>query len=257
MNKITVTPIKAFNDNYIWCIRANNNCVVVDPGDPDVVLEYCKTHQLTLTAILVTHHHWDHTNGLEKLNQHYPHIPIYGPKNDSIEYLTSQVGNHDTIELNDINLSLKIMTVPGHTLDHIAYVGDIGLFCGDTLFSAGCGRLFEGTAKQMYQSLMTLAELPAETLVYCTHEYTLANLQFASEVEPNNDKLKQYTRWAREQRELGKPTLPTTIGQQKQINPFIRTANEMVLSKAEMRAGSKLNQPEDVFAALRSWKDQF
>lgn len=257
MSKITVNPIKAFNDNYIWCIQNNHNCVVVDPGDPNVVIEHCNKNNLTLTGIIITHHHWDHTDGLAKLTQQFPHIPVFGPTDSNIDHLTDFVSDNDRIVLQEINLSMQVIAVPGHTLDHIAYISDCGLFCGDTLFSAGCGRLFEGTAKQMHGSLSKLAELPASTLVYCTHEYTLANLQFASEIEPNNDKLNLYVEWAKKQRASDKPTLPTTIGQQKEINPFLRTAIEAVQIKAEMHAGTALKEPEQVFAALRSWKDHY
>jgi hydroxyacylglutathione hydrolase len=257
MSKITVFPIPAFTDNYIWCISQLHKCVVVDPGDAQPVLDHCRQNQLTLSAILITHHHWDHTGGLSKLLENFPDIPVYGPAVGDIEYLSHKLAQGAELTLPDIDLRLSVLDVPGHTLDHIAYVSDIGLFCGDTLFSAGCGRLFEGTPKQMNQSLGKLMKLPDHLPVYCTHEYTLANLEFAQAVEPHNVALQNYTKWAKQQREQDFPTLPSTIGQEKAINPFLRTQEQAVVFNAQKHSGETLQDSDKVFAAIRGWKDNF
>lgn len=257
MSQITVFPIPAFTDNYIWCIRQQQQCVVVDPGDAQPVLEHCRQNHLTLSAILITHHHWDHTGGIKKLLEHFPNIPVYGPEVGDIEHLTHKFKQGENLRLTEIDLSLTILEVPGHTLDHIAYVSDIGLFCGDTLFSAGCGRLFEGTPKQMNQSLSKLMKLPEHLPVYCTHEYTLANLNFAQTVDPHNVALQNYTNWATKQRAHNRPTLPSTIGQEKAINPFLRTHEEAVIINAQKHSGETLQDSDQVFAAIRGWKDNF
>lgn len=257
MSKITVFPIPAFTDNYIWCISQLHKCVVVDPGDAQPVLDHCRQNQLTLSAILITHHHWDHTGGLSKLLENFPDIPVYGPAVGDIEYLSHKLAQGAELTLPDIDLHLSVLEVPGHTLDHIAYVSDIGLFCGDTLFSAGCGRLFEGTPKQMNQSLGKLMKLPDHLPVYCTHEYTLANLEFAQAVEPHNVALQNYTKWAKQQREQDFPTLPSTIGQEKAINPFLRTQEQAVVFNAQKHSGETLQDSDKVFAAIRGWKDNF
>lgn len=257
MSDLSVFPIPAFSDNYIWCISKADNCVVVDPGDAAPVIEHCKNQGLTLTAIIITHHHWDHTGGIETLLKRYPGISVYGPYNDGIKHLTQNLQQDDSIHLNKIELSLKVIEVPGHTLDHIAYLSDIGLFCGDTLFSAGCGRLFEGTPAQMNQSLKKLMQLPDELPVYCTHEYTLANLEFANAVEPENQNLQDYSNWAHQKRRENMPTLPSTIGQQKAINPFLRTDKAAVIASAKNHMGNTVNNSDQVFAAIRGWKDNF
>lgn len=257
MSKITVFPIPAFTDNYIWCISHQQKCVVVDPGDAKPVLDHCLQNQLTLSAILITHHHWDHTGGLKKLLEYFPNIPVYGPDVGDIEHLTDKFKQGDNLTLPDIDLSLEVIEVPGHTLDHIAYVSDIGVFCGDTLFSAGCGRLFEGTPQQMNHSLSKLMKLPDTLPVYCTHEYTLANLKFAQVVDPHNVALQNYTAWAKQQRQANIPTLPSTIGQEKAINPFLRTHEEAVKFNAQQYSGKALQDSDQVFAAIRGWKDNF
>jgi hydroxyacylglutathione hydrolase len=257
MSSVKIVPIKAFNDNYIWCLRKDQSCVVVDPGDAQPVIEYCKRHGLVLTDILVTHHHWDHTGGLSDLLNAFPELNIYGPHNEQIAHITKRLSEGDEVELNSLELRFRILEVPGHTLDHIAYHGDIGLFCGDTLFSAGCGRLFEGSPQQMHHSLGKLCTLPGHTHVYCTHEYTLANISFAEQVEPNNQALMDYKGWAESKRIELKPTLPSSIDEQKAINPFLRGKSDEVIQSAEAYAGKSLNTAEDVFAVLRGWKDNF
>ncbi|WP_199608632.1 hydroxyacylglutathione hydrolase [Flocculibacter collagenilyticus] len=252
-----VIPIAAFSDNYIWCLINNNNAVVVDPGDAKPVLQFLQEEQLTLTAILVTHHHWDHTDGIEALLTAYPGITVYGPYNPSIDGLTHRLKEHDEIEIKSIEASFKILEVPGHTLDHIAYFDSTNLFCGDTLFSGGCGRLFEGTPEQMHHSLTKLTQLPDSTKVYCTHEYTKANLMFALAVEPNNAALSDYRDQVVELRNKEVPTLPSNIKLEKEINPFLRSAISSIKEHCEQHTGHELNSEIAVFAATRKWKDNF
>lgn len=257
MSSHKIVPIPAFTDNYIWAIVQNNCCAVVDPGEAEPVLAFCRSNNLELTHILITHHHWDHTNGIKELLDTYPGIPVYGPDYGNIAHLTIRLRENDEVVIPELGLNLKVLEVPGHTLDHIAYVGDSGVFCGDTLFSGGCGRLFEGTPVQMNKSLGKLMQLPADLSVYCTHEYTLANLAFAKAVEPANQELAVYQKWAIEQREIGNPTLPTTIGKEKAINPFLRTNEYSVKTNMEQRLGRQLSSSDEIFAVIRGWKDNF
>jgi hydroxyacylglutathione hydrolase len=257
MSSLKIRPIKAFEDNYIWCLTNGERCVVVDPGDAQPVIKYCSRNNLTLTDILITHHHSDHTGGVNDLVNAFENVTVYGPQNPQIRSITERLQAGNNIQLASLDIELHILEVPGHTLDHIAYVGSCGLFCGDTLFSVGCGRLFEGTPEQMYHSLGQLTALADDTKVYCTHEYTLANIKFALAVEPNNETLLNYKGWAESQRVDLKPTLPSTIGQQKEINPFLRAHCKEVKEHAEQHAGQPLTAPESVFAALRAWKDNF
>lgn len=252
-----IVPIPAFTDNYIWAIISDKNCAVVDPGEAEPVQAFCDSNGLTLTHILVTHHHWDHTNGIEKLVNANSGIRVYGPDYGNISHLTERLTEGDIVVIPELGLNLRVLEVPGHTLDHIAYVGETALFCGDTLFSGGCGRLFEGTPAQMNNSLGKLMQLPGDLPVYCTHEYTLANLAFAVAVEPDNQSLLDYQQWAMAQREQDKPTLPSTIGQEKAINPFLRTAEYSVKNAMEQRLGRELTDPDEIFAAVRGWKDNF
>ena len=257
MPSLKIRPIKAFEDNYIWCLTNGETCAVVDPGDAKPVIRFCSRNNLTLTDILITHHHSDHTGGVNDLLQAFENVTVYGPQNPQIQSITQRLQAGDNVQLPSLDVEFKVLEVPGHTLDHIAYVGSCGLFCGDTLFSAGCGRLFEGTPEQMYQSLGQLTALADDTKVYCTHEYTLANIKFAQAAEPNNEELLNYKGWAESQRVDLKPTLPSTIGQQKAINPFLRASSEEVIQHAEHYAGRTLATPESVFTALRAWKDNF
>ncbi|WP_339721811.1 hydroxyacylglutathione hydrolase [uncultured Paraglaciecola sp.] len=254
---VSVFPIKAFNDNYIWCLSNQSQCVVVDPGDAAPVLEYCQNNQLTLTAILITHHHWDHTNGVDALLTRFPNIPVYGPQNKTIQQITDRLSEDDEIELADLGVKFSVIEVPGHTLDHIAYYGDLGLFCGDTLFSAGCGRLFEGSPQQMFESLAKLTALPANTAVYCTHEYTMANIAFAEAAEPNNQALISYKHWAMQQRDQNNPTLPSSIQNELAVNPFLRCHSQELVTNVSQNMGTILKSEQDIFASLRSWKDNF
>lgn len=254
--EITVFPIAAFNDNYIWCLSNGHQSVVVDPGDAAPVIKHLDAMGLTLSAILITHHHWDHTNGIEDLLAVYGDIPVYGPANQ-INAINTQVKEGDKVQIPELGTEFDVIAIPGHTLDHIGYYGSAGLFCGDTLFSGGCGRLFEGSPKQMLGSLNKLAALPNTTPVYCTHEYTLANLRFALAVEPDNAELQIYNAWAESQRRQDLPTLPSNIGQEKAINPFLRSDKPAIKASAERQAGVEMADDVAIFSQIRQWKDNF
>ena len=255
---LDITPIPAFQDNYIWAMHNDaGHCVVVDPGDAEVVEAFLAERSLQLTAIIITHHHWDHTGGLERLCS-ARNIPVHGPNNPSIKGLTQIPGEQDKLLLGDIGLSFQVLEVPGHTLDHIAYycAEQNILFCGDTLFHGGCGRLFEGSPQQMLTSLNKLSAVPPQTRVYCTHEYTQANLKFAHAVEPNNQVLTETLRQVEQLRENQQITLPSRIDVQKQINPFLRSSERGVIRAAETR-GANGQDPGSVFQVIRQWKDTF
>lgn len=251
-----ITPIEALNDNYIWCLHRDNAAWVVDPGSADAVLAHLSEHQLQLRGILITHHHWDHTDGIEALRKAFAALSVIGPDNPVIQGLTQRVQPGDHIELDGLGVTAEVLSLPGHTLDHLGYYLDDAVFCGDTLFSGGCGRLFEGSPAQMHASLSSLSALPADTRVFCTHEYTLANLAFASAVEPDNEALQEYRRWCEAQRAAEQPTLPSTIGQELSINPFLRVDAPGVVAALSQKDGEL---PDSVarFAALRRWKDNF
>ncbi len=255
--------IKAFQDNYIWCIEdtTSHDCIVVDPGDSSPVKNYLDKNKLTLKGILITHHHFDHTGGINSLTEAAP-IDVYGPENPKITSITHPLKNNDQITL--LGTRFLIKEVPGHTLDHIAFYSekdtshkDSWLFCGDTLFSAGCGRLFEGTPSQMLNSLKTLINFPHETEVYCTHEYTLANLSFAKAVLPNSEETNTYFNHCQQKITEGFSTIPTTIKTELSINPFLNcTKNELVHAVCK-HSNSTDNSELAIFTALRSWKDNF
>lgn len=248
-----ISPIPAFVDNYIWQFNDGENAVVVDPGDAAPVLQFLEAEALTLHAILITHHHFDHIGGIVELCKHFPAARVYGPHNPAIEAITDRVSEGDTLEL--FGHRFKVLEIPGHTLDHIGYVhqavDECQLFCGDTLFSSGCGRLFEGTPEQMYTSLNKLKALPDYAEIYCTHEYTTANVKFARAVEPNNTALIERDAEIKVLREQQKPTLPTTMALELQINPFLRSEEKTVMDAVGT------STPTQTFAALRAWKDRF
>jgi hydroxyacylglutathione hydrolase len=242
---LQVWPIPAFDDNYIWCIHDGSSALVVDPGDSAPVLEYLRSNHLTLKGILITHHHADHTGGILNLLQSLgADLPVYGPVGDNIPGRTNVVMQDDKVEIAAPRISLKVYEVPGHTLSHI--------------FASGCGRLFEGTPTQMSESLGKFAVMPKNTLVYCTHEYTLSNIRFALAVEPNNLNLLSWAEQAKSLREQGLPTLPTTIGQELQVNPFMRCDQVEVIGMAKEVSGQpSLPTPAHVLAVIRGWKDRF
>ncbi len=256
---LDVRPIPAFQDNYIWMIRSERDpqaVAVVDPGDAEPVLAALATEGLQLEAILATHHHADHVGGAARLVM-ATGAAVFGPGRERLPVEATRLAGGDRVGLPGLDLEFEVLDVPGHTAGHIAYVGHGALFCGDTMFSAGCGRLFEGTAAQMLSSLDALSELRDETFVYCGHEYTLANLKFATEVESGNADIADYVKRAAALRAAGRPTLPSTIGLEKRVNPFLRSRHEDVKLSAERRAGRQLPTPVAVFAEVRSWKDTF
>lgn len=249
--QLTALPI--FDDNYIWLARVGSAVLAVDPGDAAPLLAYLQAQQLQLAAILITHHHRDHTGGLPMLAEQ-ANCPVYGPA--SIAGVTQPVAEGAPVQLSALNLNYTVMAVPGHTLDHLAYYGQGTLFCGDTLFACGCGRLMEGTPAAMQASLARLAALPGETLVCCTHEYTLANQRFALAVEPGN--LDLQARHARDMqtRAAGQPTLPSTISAELATNPMLRWDAPAVIAAAKQH-GAESDAPVEVFATIRRWKDGF
>ncbi|MFY8272682.1 hydroxyacylglutathione hydrolase [Pseudoalteromonas sp. SSDWG2] len=251
-----VEAIKAFSDNYIWALHSkrDNQIIVVDPGQAEPVLDYLKRTGKKLAAILITHHHWDHTTGVAALKQHFPRVKVYGPKNSPFEGIDVALVDGNDIEV--LEHHFHIIATPGHTLDHICYQANKYIFCGDTLFSAGCGRLFEGSAEQMWQSMQKFIGMDDKTLVYCTHEYTQANLDFATACMPNDTEIAAYANKVSQLRSRDKITLPSSIGREKRINPFLRPQSVMMDTfPAHLRP-----QTEDAlakFTALRLWKDDF
>lgn len=255
---IQILPILAFKDNYIWCLinEKTKHCLIVDPGEAKPVLTQLKQLNLTLDAILITHHHWDHTNGIRSILKLHP-VPVFGPAKEKIVGMTQPVDEGDKVELTNWPISFEVFAIPGHTLGHIAYYGNKFLFCGDTLFTGGCGRLFEGTPEQMLNSLNKLAQLPDETQVYCGHEYTLANLHFAQAVEPSNAHIKERLEKTRELRQKNLASVPSSLGEEHLTNPFLRCDNPEIAHRVEKRTGKKFSTPVEIFTYLRQWKNNF
>ncbi len=258
--ELAVTRVPAFEDNYLWLVHgaghASRKVAVVDPGDPGAVLTALAAEGLELAAILVTHHHGDHVGGVLELAKRFA-VPVYGPAGEDIPGRTVALREGDEVAISALGLRFRVFDVPGHTAGHIAYYGHGAVFCGDTLFSGGCGRLFEGTPRQMLASLDKLAKLPPATRVYCAHEYTAANLRFAAAVEPGNGALREYQGVVTALRARGEATIPTTIGLETRVNPFLRTRLPDVRQAAIAHAGQPLADDAAVFAAVREWKNGF
>ncbi len=251
---IMISPIPAFDDNYIWLVRNGDDphVAVVDPGDAAPVIKRLQSEGLTLSAILITHHHGDHTGGVNELKQ-LTGCRVYGPQLERIPALDVALGEGDTVAF--AGLEFSVLDTPGHTRGHLCYVGHGALFCGDTLFSAGCGRLFEGTAEQMYLSLEKIAALPDETEVYCAHEYTLANLSFAAIAEPDNPAIATQRERVEALRRQGLPSVPTTLAEEKTFNPFLHYHDQGLRAAAERFAARNIQPGADLFAVVRHWKD--
>ncbi len=255
---ITVTALPAFTDNYLWLLERDGHAAVVDPGDADVVLRALASRNLVLDAILITHHHPDHVGGLAALAGATA-ATVYGPRAESgkIKGLSTLLDNGDRVHLESLAVSLEVLAVPGHTLGHIAYFEPSQhlLFCGDTLFIGGCGRLFEGTPKQMHDSLARLAALPGDTAVYCAHEYTLSNYDFVTSIEPDNAALNSEFARLQALRAQGIATVPGTIAGERARNPFMRSAEPALAAAMAARTGQEMTDSVAVFAALRRSKD--
>ncbi len=253
---LSVKPIKAYQDNYIWLVSTNEGSIVVDPGESKKILNLIDNNEIDLEGVLITHHHFDHTNGLSDL-LNKSSLEVYGPKNN-VNGINNIVKNNDKFKV--IGIDFEVIEIPGHTLDHIAFYsfndGEPILFCGDTLFSGGCGRVFEGTFDQMFNALKKISKYPKETKIFCGHEYTLSNLKFALAVDENNeDLIKEYNN-IKNIVDSGNPSLPTILEKELKINPFLRCDNHHIKNKIV----SKFNTSDDefeVFCALRQWKDNF
>lgn len=253
---LTIEPLPALRDNYIWALSQGADAAVVDPGEAAPVERWLKARGHRLTAILVTHHHPDHTGGIPALKKRH-RVRVYAPAGEPVRGCDQPLREHDVITPLVNGPALRILDIPGHTRGHIAFHGENLLFCGDTLFSGGCGRVFEGTPGQLFGSLAKLASLPAKTGVYAGHEYTLANLEFARQVLPDDVWLEEALANALETRDNGKVTLPSSIADERRINVFLRSEGKSVKNAAERHCGETLNTPLEVFTVLRDWKDHF
>ncbi len=260
-----IHPVPAFQDNYLWVIHNSVDAIAVDPGDAGAVSAYLKQNQLALRAIFITHRHDDHIGGVAALAAEFgvpdAPLPIYGPANEAVAVSNHKIAQSDNIDA--LGLQFTVIAVPGHTHGHLAYycASLAALFCGDTLFACGCGRMFEGTALQMHTSLQKLAALPMHTRVYCAHEYTMANIAFALAVEPDNQALKLRAAFCNAKRKKGLPTVPSTIKLELETNPFLRTNSASIKHAAALKSGVSIDlltqNPSEVFAILRNWKNTF
>lgn len=261
---LKISPIPAFNDNYIWAIEnAGGDTVLVDPGDAAPVEAFLANGRRTLRAILITHHHADHTGGIDQLCRKHD-IPVFGPAGGHIKGVTNSVKDEDVFTL--LGAQIKVMAVPGHTLDHLAYLllettldsctSVPALFCGDTLFAGGCGRLFEGSPEMMYTSLLRIGALPAQTRIYCAHEYTLSNLGFAAKAEPDNEAIELRRVLESQKRAQAIPTLPSTIFEELRTNPFLRCHSDCLKEQVSIHMAQELHSDLETFVYLRRWKDK-
>lgn len=256
MDLFEIVPLPAFEDNYIWAVHHGDAVAVVDPGDAAPVLAFLERSGARLCTILVTHHHGDHTGGIADLTARFP-VPVFGPADEDIAGVDHPVQDGERIELAELGIDFEVIGVPGHTRGHVAYYRRGVLFCGDTLFGAGCGRLFEGTPQTMQASLARIAALPADTRIYCAHEYTMANLRFAAAVEPGSVAVQRRMERTAALRAEGRPSLPSTLAVELDTNPFLRWQAPEVLAAARGRLGREPQGPAEVFAAIREWRNRF
>ena len=254
---LALRALPAFADNYIWLLHDGEHALVVDPGDADPVSEALASLGLQLGAILATHHHRDHVGGIAGLLERHPGTPVYGPAGETIPGRSVALSGGELLQIPQPAVALEVLSTPGHTLGHVSYYGAGYLFCGDTLFGCGCGRLFEGTPAQMFASLEDLARLPDDTLVCCAHEYTMDNLRFALTVDAANPALAARWEATLELRRRGRPSLPSTLGQEKATNPFLRCATPALRASAVRRGAGADAQAVEIFAAIRKAKDAF
>ncbi|MBW0454669.1 MAG: hydroxyacylglutathione hydrolase [Candidatus Kinetoplastibacterium crithidii] len=254
-----ILPLETFEDNYVWSIIKNGKIAVIDPGDYEVVSKFIEKYSLELIAILITHHHKDHTAGAERLSKRY-NAPVFASKRSKLPFCNNHLIENDIIEFHELDIKLKIIDVPGHTDDHIAFYGKTiknhkVLFCGDVLFSAGCGRVLENNYIQMFDSLKKLCSLPLSTVIFCAHEYTISNLIWAMDVDKNNRYLQYCYKHAKLLRKHGYPTIPSSIIKESYINPFLRTDYIDIVKSASLHAKIQLKSQIDVFIELRKWKN--
>ena len=253
---LSVEPIKAFTDNYIWLVSTNEGSIVIDPGESENIQKLIDNKTIDLKGILITHHHYDHTNGLSELLKKN-HLEVFGPVNN-IDGINHRLNDKDKISI--IGIDFEIISIPGHTLDHIGFysveANNPILFCGDTLFAGGCGRIFEGTYEQMFNALKKITKLPANTNIYCGHEYTLSNLKFALEVDDTNKELIEEFKKVKNKINSNIPSLPTRLDKELKVNPFLRCDNKNIQNKIIEKFNVSKNELE-IFTALRKWKDNF
>jgi hydroxyacylglutathione hydrolase len=253
---ISVEPLKAFDDNYIWLVTTNEGSIVIDPGESSKIIELIDRNEINLKGILITHHHYDHTSGLKTLLDKID-VDVYGPVNN-IQEINHRVKHLDKFSM--IGINFEVIEIPGHTLDHIAFyaLNDDApiLFCGDTLFAGGCGRIFEGTFEQMFNSLKKISTLPEHTKIYCGHEYTLSNLRFALEADPaNKDLITEYDHVCKLSNS-NTPSLPSSLTKELKVNPFLRCDN-LAIKNIIKEKFDVFGDDLETFTALRKWKDSF